>query len=456
MSQRPPSSIPADSHDKDLTVPHHPNVLVLLTDQQRWDTAGIHGNPLGLTENLDRMAAEGVHLSHSFTCQPVCGPSRAVMQTGRYPTSTGCYRNGIALPEDETTLADRFGEAGYRTAYIGKWHLADVDTAGPVRPEQRGGYEYWMAANLLEFTSDAYRTTLYDGEGAAHEFDGYRADAVTGAAIDFLRQEHERPFFCFVSLLEPHHQNDRDDYPAPDGYRERYEDTWVPHDLEVLKGNSVEHLGGYLGMVKRVDECLGRLRDTLEELDLADDTIVLFTSDHGCHFKTRNTEYKRSCHDVSIRVPTVLRGPGLDTGEPIDRSISHVDLPPTLLEAAGLPVPDALQGHSIMPLVRGDEDTRPDEMFVQISESEVGRALRTPEWKYGMTAADSDGWQDAAADTYQDAYLYDLGADPYELDNLIGREGYENVVAPLRERLLERMVQAGERRPTVSPSSGLR
>lgn len=427
----------------------HPNVLVVLTDQQRWDTAGIHGNPLGLTENLDQMAAEGVHLSHSFTCQPVCGPSRATLQTGRYPTSTGCYRNGIPLPSGTDTLAGMFGRAGYRTAYIGKWHLADVDTAGPVRPEQRGGYEYWMAANLLEFTSDAYRTTLYDADDAAHEFDGYRADAVTGAAIDFLRQEHEKPFFCFLSLLEPHHQNERDDYPAPTGYRERYENTWVPPDLESLHGNSAEHLGGYLGMVKRVDECLGRLRDTLEELDLARETIVLFTSDHGCHFKTRNTEYKRSCHDVSIRVPTVLCGPGLDAGTPLDRSVSHVDLPPTLLDAAGLPVPDALQGRSVMPLLRGAEDDRPDEMFVQISESAVARALRTPRWKYAMTAPGLDGWDHAGSDTYADSHLYDLEADPYELENLVDSAEHQEVIGALRERLVERMVEAGERRPSV-------
>lgn len=438
-------------------MPHHPNVVVLLTDQQRWDTAGIHGNPLGLTENLDRMASEGVHLTHSFTCQPVCGPSRAALQTGRYPTRNGCYRNGIPLREEETTLAKLFSGAGYRTAYIGKWHLADVSVAGPVRPEQRGGYDYWMAANLLEYTSDAYRTTLYDGDDVPHEFEGYRADAVVGAAIDFLGQQHEEPFFCFISLLEPHHQNDRDDYPAPDGYRERYQDTWVPEDLAALGGNSGEHLGGYLGMVKRVDECLGRLREALSDLGLADDTIVMFSSDHGCHFKTRNREYKRSCHDVSLRVPTVLCGPGLDGGIAIRRSVSHIELAPTLLDAAGIGVPEDLDGRSLMPLVRGEvpddgEDPRLNEVFVQISESEVGRALRTPRWKYAITAPQADAWWDSASDRYEDAYLYDLEADPYELDNLIGREGYDAVVLGLRERLLARMVEAGERRPEVSPA----
>lgn len=425
------------------------NVLVLFTDQQRWDTVGALGNPLGLTPNLDRLAERGVLLRHSYTNQPVCGPSRASLQTGRYPTAVGCYRNNIPLPEDVPTLATLFGDAGYETAYVGKWHLADREVAGPVRPAQRGGYERWRAANMLEFTSDAYRTTLYDEDGAAHELEGYRADAVTGAAIDFLREDHERPFFCFVSLLEPHHQNSRDDYPAPEGYAERHHGTWIPDDLAALGGNSGEHLGGYLGMVERIDECLGRLLATLEQQGLAEDTIVLFTSDHGCHFKTRNSEYKRSCHDASIHVPTVLAGPGLDTGRPIDHLVGHVDLPATLLDAAGLAVPDSFDGRSLMPLVRDEHAEWHDEVFVQISESQVARALRTPRWKYGAVAPGADGWHDASAEVYEDAYLYDLDADPHELTNLTGHAEYADTAAHLRQRLAERMVAAGEERPVI-------
>lgn len=437
-------------------MPTHPNVLVLLTDQQRWDTAGIHGNPLGLTPNLDAMAAEGVHVRNSFTCQPVCAPSRSTLQTGRYPTSTGVFRNGIPLPSDADTLARRFGAAGYQTAYVGKWHLADDDVAGPVRADQRGGYERWMAANLLEFTSDAYRTTLYDEDGVAHESGGYRADAVTGAAVDFLREDRDRPFFCFVSLLEPHHQNSRDDYPAPDGYRERYDGAWNPPDLAALGGNSAEHLGGYLGMVRRVDECLGTLRAALAETGQAENTIVLFTSDHGCHFKTRNDEYKRSCHDASIRVPTVLAGPGLDTGRPVERLVSHVDLPATLLDAAELPVPEGFHGRSLVPVVRGadggePDDDRPDDVLVQISESEVGRALRTRRWKYAVVAPGADPLADSSADVYEDAYLYDLDADPHELTNLIGTGTYDDVVPALRARLASRMIEAGEAEPKFLP-----
>jgi arylsulfatase A-like enzyme len=428
------------------------NVLVFFTDQQRFDTTGVHGNPHGLTPHFDALAREGVHVEHSFTAQPVCAPSRASLQTGRWPTAIGCYRNGIPLPVGEPTLAHRFAAAGYETAYMGKWHLADDDVAGPVRPEQRGGYERWLTANLLEFTSDAYETTLYDERGEPHDLPGYRADALTDAAISYLREDRDRPFFLFLSYLEPHHQNSRDDYPAPHGYAERYADPWLPGDLAALDGNTREHIAGYYGMVRRVDECLGRVRGALDELGLTDDTVVLYTSDHGCHFKTRNGEYKRSCHDASIRVPTALAGPGLGTGRPVQRLVSHLDLPPTLLDAAGLPVPEEMDGRSLLPVVRGEPDPRPDDVLVQISESQVGRALRTRRWKYAAVAPGADGWTTPSAERYVDSHLYDLDADPHELHNLVGSPAHREVLAELRERLAERIEEAGEKRPQIDPA----
>src|SRR5450759_1644084 len=131
-----------------MTMSHHatkqPNVIVFFTDQQRWDTTGVHGNPLELTPNFDRMATEGTHARYAFTCQAVCGPARASLQTGMYATQTGCFRNGIALPSSAQTLAYYFNAAGYHTGYIGKWHLADTD---PVPEQLRGGYQYWLASN---------------------------------------------------------------------------------------------------------------------------------------------------------------------------------------------------------------------------------------------------------------------------------------------------------------------
>jgi arylsulfatase A-like enzyme len=425
-----------------------PNVIVFFTDQQRWDTTGLHGNPMGLTPNLDRLARVHTHAAHSFTCQPVCGPARSCLQTGLYATTTGCHRNAIPLPADSRTLAHYFSEAGYDTGYIGKWHLHERETKGPVPASARFGYQYWLASNVLEFTSDAYNTVLYDDDEREVRLPGYRVDAVTDVAIRYIDAHQDDPFFLFISFIEPHHQNHLDDYPPPDGYRETYTGAWVPPDLAALGGSTHQHLGGYYGMVKRLDEAYGRLHDALKSLDL-DETIVLFTSDHGCHFKTRNGEYKRSCHESSIRVPTVFTGPGFRGGGQLQELVSLVDLPPTLLDAAGLEVPEQMQGRSVIPLLRGEVDDWPEEIFVQISEAQVGRAVRTHRWKYGVDAPDAQGSNGPGADRYEEQYLYDLQADPYELNNLIGLESHREVAQVMKQRLVRRMEEVGEEAPHI-------
>jgi arylsulfatase A-like enzyme len=426
-----------------------PNVIVFFTDQQRWDTTGVHDNPLGLTPNFDRMSQRGTHVSHSFTCQPVCGPARSCLQTGMYATQTGCYRNNIPLPEGTKTLAHYFREHGFRTGYIGKWHLAAQD---PVTVDGRGGYEHWLASNVLEYSSDAYDTVLYNQDNEPVKLPGYRVDAMTDAAIRFIADNQSNPFFLFVSYLEPHHQNHLDNYPAPDGYDKRLIGRWMPPDLETLGGSAARHLPGYFGMVKKLDEALGRLIDSLKSLKMLDDTVILFTSDHGCHFKTRNAEYKRSCHDSSIRVPTAIQGPGFDSGGTVSELVSLIDLPPTLLDAAGIPVPEHMQGQSLLSLIRNRETEWRKEVFVQISEDKLARAIRTDRWKYSVVAPNKSGWHDSGSDTYEEEFLYDLHADPYELDNLIGVEWYKQITDELRERLLARMEQAGEARPEIFPS----
>ncbi len=425
-----------------------PNVIVFFTDQQRWDTTGVHGNPLGLTPNFDRMATQGTHLVHFSTCQPVCGPARASLQTGLYATTVGCHRNGIPLPKDARTLAHYFNDAGYATGYIGKWHLASTRTE-PVPEDKRGGYQYWLAADALEATSDAYDTIVFNNDNEKVKLPGYRVDALTDAAIRYVDTHKEKPFYLFLSFLEPHHQNHLDDYPPPDGYRERYTGGWTPPDLAALGGSSAQHLGGYYGMVKRLDEALGRLQDALKSLDLDDNTIIAFTSDHGCHFKTRNDEYKRSCHESSIRVPAAITGPGFTGGRQIREQVSLVDLTPTLLDAAGIPVPEHMQGRSVVPLVNGQKEGWPEEVFIQISESHIGRAVRTGRWKYGVISTEKPTRQEAGSDRYEETFLYDLKHDPYEITNLIGLESHQEVARILKSRLLRRMVEAGEQEPVI-------
>ena len=438
-----------------------PNVIVFFTDQQRWDTSGLHGNPEGLMPNFDSMATRGTHIVNAVTCQPVCAPARSVLQTGLYPTTNGVFMNTIVLDPKFKRLGGYFQDDGYKTGYIGKWHLSgwngtstghpgtNPDNHGPVPIEHKEGYEYWLASNVLEFTSESYKTTLYDRENNPVDLPGYRVDALTDAAIRFIDERKEDPFFLFVSYIEPHYQNHVDAYGAPDGYRERYTGKWMPPDLQSLKGTAPQHLGGYYGMVKRLDESLGRLQDALKSLDLTEDTVILYTSDHGCHFKTRNSEYKRSPHESSIRIPTAFTGPGFFGGHRIEEPVTTIDMVPTLLDAANIKIPSELEGHSVLPLLKGEKSNWPKEAFIQISESQVGRAIRTNKWKYGVVAPGINGASNPAADMYEETYLYDLESDPYELANLVGFESHRGVADKLKARLLNRIKEVEHSVPEI-------
>ncbi|GAB3839290.1 sulfatase-like hydrolase/transferase [Kribbella italica] len=429
-----------------------PNVIVFFTDQQRWDTVGAAGNPLGLTPNLDLMARRGAMFETACTTNPVCAPARSALQTGMYPTNTGVHRNSVALPADAPTLGRLFGEAGYQTGYIGKWHLASQD---PVPRDEQGGYDFWLGANLLEFTSDAYRTIVYDADGEPVFLPGYRPDALTDAAIRFVSRAstEDRPFMLFLSLIEPHHQNEHDNYPAPEVYQDTYTGAWLPPDLAALPGTAHQHAAGYYGQVKRVDECLGRLRDALISLGLTDDTLLVYTSDHGSHFKTRNSEYKRSPHDGSVRVPLVVEGPGYAGGRRVGTPVSTIDVVPTVLDAAGIPLPGHLDGAPLDRLFAAPTDAA-DGVLIQVSETEVGRALRTERWKYHVLAPDVV--DQPAADTYREQALYDLVADPYELDNLIDSEGHQEIAAGLRAQLIRRIAEVEHRPATIEPHPDVR
>jgi choline-sulfatase len=243
----------------------------------------------------------------------------------------------------------------------------------------------------------------------------------------------------FVSLIEPHHQNEHDDYPAPEVYRSTFANAWTPPDLVALGGTSAAHLAGYYGQVKRLDEAFGRLRDALLSMELADVTLVAYTSDHGSHFKTRNGEYKRSAHDASVRVPFLIEGPGVIGGRRVTEPVTTAELAPTLLRAAGIKAPAGMLDG--LPVTAADlattGTTQDAAVLIQISESETGRALRTRRWAYHVVG---EGIA-SHADTYTEDGLWDLDADPYQLDNVIGLEGYATTADALRLLIVERIAQ---------------
>ena len=432
-----------------------PNIIVYLSDQQRWDTLGCYGQQLPVTPNLDALAADGVRFENAFTCQPVCGPARACLQSGMWATRTGCFRNGIALPENTETIARLFNEAGYDTAYAGKWHLASspVDRLEtlPVPVSKRGGYkDYWMAADVLEFTSNGYGGYVYDKDNREVKFKGYRSDCVNGFALDFLKNRSgANPFFLFISQLEPHHQNNHLRFESPKGTKKYFKNYTVPGDLAGTAGDWRLHYPDYLSCCNRLDRNVGELIATLKELGIYDDTLLVYTSDHGSHFRTRNNEYKRSCHDGCIRIPLILRGPGFRGGKTAGGLASLIDLPPTLLKCAGIAVPERFDGNSLASLAADGSLGKRECVYLQISESQTGRAIRTIKWKYSVTSRNTG---EAFSPRYREDFLYDLESDPHERNNLVTDPALTEVRQALRALLVKQMSQAGEPPAEILPA----
>ena len=446
------------------------NIIFYFTDQQRWDTCGCFGQPLDITPNLDALAREGVKFDNAFSPQPVCGPCRALFQTGKWPTETGCFRNNIMLPAGVKTLANYIEEAGYETAYIGKWHLASdgelekpptIDhTVTAIPRELRGGYTgFWRAADVLEFTSHGYDGFVFDENDRRIDFKGYRADCINNLALEFFDQyDGKKPFFMTISQIEPHHQNDRKHYEGPEGSKERFKDFVLPEDLKALGGNGLEEYPDYLGQCASLDENLGRLVAKLKEKGLYENTVIIFASDHGSHFLTRNRDshlngyddYKRSCHDAALHVPLVIAGGPFKGGVAVEELVSTASLPKTILALAGVDVGNAMIGENLLDVVEKKDDNRPNEVFAQISESRVGRCIRTARYTYSVYAPGINGGAAAAADRYADGFLFDMEKDPHQLNNVVADPAYVQVKEELRERLLDWIQRAEGTRPLIT------
>ena len=406
------------------------NIIFYFSDQQRWDTL----NEI-LMPNLCSLASDGVVFQDAYTCQPVCGPARACLQTGEYATGCGAFWNGIPLTSDIKPLAEHFNDAGYDTAYIGKWHLASDRFAGigfhcektAVPEEKRGGYKYWRAADVLEFTSHGYDGYVFDENNNKIDFKGYRADCINDFAI------------------EPHHQNDRNCFEGPRDTVEKFRDYPLPDDLTFLEGDYKKEYPDYVAAINRLDDNLGRLIECLKKKGIYENNVIIYTSDHGCHFKTRNAEYKRSCHDSATHIPMVISGGGFKGGIKDERLVSLIDIPPTLLSLAGIEIPGHYKGYDL-----GSEKSR-DCVFMQISESQVGRAIRTKDYKYSVRAPKS-GQVCHSSKVYFEDYLYDLKKDPFEKNNLVKDKDYKEIRENLKKLLIREMVNAGEKEPVILPA----
>lgn len=432
-----------------------PNVVFYFSDQQRWDTVTEEVMPF-----LNEFKKEGVEFLENFTCQPVCGPARACLQTGVYATENGSFKNAVALNGNIKPLAEYFNEAGYDTAYIGKWHLASDSKKRvhvekkPVPEELRGGYKYWMAADVLEFTSTGHGGGyVYDTDGKRVDFSEYRADAIGGFAVDYVKNHRsDKPFFLFVSQLEPHHQNNHHAFEGPEKYKKEYENHPLPSDLTFLKGDYKKNYPDYLAAIRSLDDNFCRLVQALKEKGQLDNTVLFYTSDHGCHFKTRNLEYKRSPHDASIHTPLIICGGAFKGGKKVDYPTGLIDLSATLLDVAGIEIPKSFKGKSLLKVLNGEDKPR-EAVFVQVSEAQTARAIRTARYTYSVRSLNLPYISGKmGAKLYFEDYLYDNSTDPDQKHNLIKDKASADVRKQLKARLVAEMKNAGEAEPKILPA----
>jgi arylsulfatase A-like enzyme len=468
-----------------------PNVLMICADQFRADFIGAnHENPSVKTPHLDALAKRGVNFRNCVTNQPLCSPSRASFLTSRYATEAGMWKLGLELDHKLPTVATELHEKGYSTNFVGKWHVSQGKLANgekqlgwiPPGPSRGGFNNLWEGANVLEVVSHPYEGNYWDSSGKNIGFkDEYRVDFITQRAVQVIEQKHDRPWLLFVSQLEPHHQNDIDAFVPPLRYaddfswrvyrsqlsaqqqigldalahpqRPSYSDPYIPMDLRNLPGNWRSRIQGYYGCVQAIDDCVGTLVAALEKSGQLDNTIIVFFSDHGCTFRTRLGEYKRSPHESSLRVPMIIAGPGFNQSRVVTELVSLLDLTPTLLDGAGVKPPVSMRGRPLKVLAdsAAAREAWDSTAYFQISQSICGRGIRTPEWCYCAFDPTVPHGNAAYSTNYQDFALYSIDGDPAQMVNLVGRTEYKEVADNLREELKRRIVAAGESEAMIAP-----
>lgn len=476
-----------------------PNLLFIFTDEQRADTMACYGNTFIRAPGLNALARESFVFENAYVTQPVCTPSRASILTGQYPHTCGCTHNNIPLRPDTKTLAERL-PADYLCGYYGKWHLGDE-----INPQH--GFSRWVSiedmyrphysnkADLARF-SDYHHYLASQGFAPDLESLGQRVFGRTAAANrpvehtkasflgreaeQFIREAKDQPFCLYVNFLEPHMPftgplNDLYDPAAvptgPAFYRpprgasrlhalmaERYM-AGSKFGLDLSTEQGMRRLRArYYGLVTLLDAAVGRILGALEETGQAERTIVVFTSDHGDMMGDHGIVAKCVMYEEAVRVPLLMRVPWLGRQERrVGGAVSQVDLVPTLLDLMGQPAPDGLDGRSRADVLRGSDTLAANDVFIEWNGDENfeaagvpvdvpdadGNRLRGAPWRNIIS---HDGWKLnlCPADRCE---LYDLNADPYELDNRIDDPAQRGRIRDLAARIRAWQDRAGDAAP---------
>jgi arylsulfatase A-like enzyme len=399
-----------------------PNLLFIVTDSWRGQALPCAGDPDLIAPNLARLAKEGLYCGRAYTSYAVCCPSRAAMLTGKFPHAAGVRRNHTLLPLNQTTMSEVLKSRGYRTGYIGKWHLDGQESPGFVPPERRRGFDYWAAYNLSHqhFDSVYFRDTP-----TPIKIHGFEAEHQTDLAIDFLRQPGRRPFFLYLSMIPPHAP-----FTPPERYANYRPDQLRlrPNVPERAEAAARKDLAGYYGLCTAADANLGRLFQALDERGLARDTIVVFTSDHGHMMGSQGLDGFDVPFEESVRIPLLIRYPRrIKAGTEDVAPVSNVDFAPTLLSLCGTKLPRGMQGFNHAESWTGGRKSPPGAIFAE------GALDDEDEWRMIVRGPHKL----VANAQWKPTHLYDLSVDPYESNNLAAHPDARGIVATLMPLLRE-------------------
>ncbi len=412
-----------------------PNILFVFGDQWRAQATSYAGDANAHTPHLDQLARESVNFTRAVSGCPVCCPYRASLLTGQQPLTHGVFMNDVSLDPKAVSIADVLGGVGYDTAYIGKWHLDGHGRSNFIPRERRQGFEYWK---VLECTHNYNNSPYYADENAKLTWEGYDAIAQTRDAQRYIRDhDSSKPFVLFLSWGPPHAPYQT----APEKYRKRYSPEKVQlrgNVPEEVEGKARKELAGYYAHIAALDDCMGDLCATLKECGLADDTILVFTSDHGDMLGSQGRWKKQWPFDESIRVPFLLRYPRAlgDAGREVDTPLETVDIMPTLLGLSGVAVPDTVEGQDYSGFLEGGSDPGDGaalimcpQPFGQVAHRHGGKAYRGVRTKRYTYARALDGpW-----------LLFDNDKDPHQRTNLCGDPSYADVQRELEAALTRKL-----------------